>query len=356
LTAKDRSVVEARGRRRRLYTTGDAELDSRIRDLASTLALDRRREVVEEMLAAVLRLARGDTPHGDLKLINAALKEFAYSAKVFAPYRGIRKVTVFGSSRAIESDTDYGYAHEFAARIVQRGWMVITGAGPGIMQAAQDGAGARRSFGLNIRLPFESEANPIIEADPKLINFNYFFTRKVTFLKESDAFVLLPGGFGTLDETFELLTLVQTGKSDLHPVVLLETPGGTYWKEWREFVGDNLARRGLISLDDMNLLHYTHDIEDAVREVTSFYRNYQSQRYVGNRLVLRLLRAPGAEDLAQLRLRFADLLESGTFEVIEPLPAEVADHDAPDLARIAFRFNRRSYGRLRAFVDALNDL
>jgi uncharacterized protein (TIGR00730 family) len=349
-------MVGTRTRRRRFRTTGDAELDRRIRELVGALGADRRTEVVENMMSSVLRMARGNALQADLKLVNASLREFAYAAEVFAPYRGIRKVSVFGSSRSRESDTDYAFAHEFAARIVQQGWMVITGAGPGIMQAAQDGAGARRSFGLNIRLPFESEANPIIEDDPKLVTFNYFFTRKVTFLKESDAFVLLPGGFGTLDETFELLTLVQTGKSDLHPVVLLEPPGGTYWKEWREFVEDNLARRGLISLDDMNLLHYTHDVGDAIREVTGFYRNYQSQRYVGNRLVLRLIHAPGAQDLARLRNQFSDLLASGTFEVIEPLPVEVADHDALDCARIAFRFNRRSYGRLRAFVDALNEL
>ena len=349
-------MVAARTGRRRPYGTGDTELDRRIRDFIGGLGLVRRTDIVEEMMASVLRLARGDTAPADLKLVNSALKELAYAARVFAPYRGIRKVSIFGSSRATEGDTDYACAREFAARIVQRGWMVITGAGPGIMQAAQDGAGASRSFGLNIRLPFEVEANPIIEADPKLINFNYFFTRKVTFLKESDAFVLLPGGFGTLDEAFELLTLVQTGKSDLHPVVLLEAPGGTYWADWRAFVEGNLARRGLISLDDMNLLHFTHDVEEAISEVTGFYRNYQSQRYVGNRLVLRLLRAPGTEDLARLRRQFADLLESGTFEVIEPLPVEVADHDALDCARIAFRFNRRSYGRLRAFVDALNRL
>ncbi len=349
-------MIESRTRRRKPYGTGDAELDARIRDFVGGLGIERRPDIVEAMVASVLRLARGDTAPADLKLINAALKEFAYVARVFAPYRGIRKVSVFGSSRATEDDADYGYTRQFTAGIVKRGWMVITGAGPGIMQAAQDGAGARRSFGLNIRLPMEAEANPIIEADPKLINFNYFFTRKVTFIKESDAFVLLPGGFGTLDEAFELLTLVQTGKSDLHPVVLLEAPGGTYWADWRAFVEGNLARRGLISLDDMNLLHFTHDVEDALNEVTGFYRNYQSQRYVGHRLVLRLLRAPGVSDLTRLRREFADLLESGTFEVIEPLPAEVADGDALEHARIAFWFNRRRYGRLRAFVDALNRL
>jgi uncharacterized protein (TIGR00730 family) len=232
--------------------------------------------------------------------------------------------------------------------------MVVTGAGPGVMEAGQEGAGAARSFGLNIRLPHESQANPIIEADRKLINFRYFFTRKVTFLKESDAFVLLPGGFGTLDEAFELLTLVQTGKSDLHPVVLLEPPGGTYWAEWRAFVQEHLARRGLISLDDMHLLRQTDDVGAAVREVVGFYRNYQSQRYVDGRLVLRLRRAPGEVELARLSGKFADILESGTFEVVPPLPAEVADDDALDCKRIAFSFNRRSYGRLRAFVNELN--
>ena len=348
--------MRARAGRRRRYTTGDADLDARLRDFIAGLGLKGRANIVGEMVAAVLGMARGDTTQADLKLVNAAIGEFAYAARVFAPYRGIRKVSVFGSSRATEGGADYAYAGEFAARIVQRGWMVVTGAGPGIMEAAQDGAGASRSFGLNIRLPFENEANPTIEADPKLINFKYFFTRKVTFLKESDAFVLLPGGFGTLDEAFELLTLVQTGKSDLHPAVLLEAPGGTYWAEWRAFVEGNLARRGLISLDDMNLLYFAEDVEDAVDEVTGFYRNYQSQRYVGNRLVLRLLRAPGPADLADLRREFADLLESGTFEVIDPLPVEVAEQDALDCARVAFRFNRRSYGRLRAFVDALNQL
>jgi uncharacterized protein (TIGR00730 family) len=343
-------------RRRRRYATGDAELDAGIEELVRAADLADDADLATEMVTSIVRMARGKANRGELKLVNAALKEFAYAFGVFAPYRHIRKASIFGSSRVTAEDPSYACAREFASRISDKGWMVITGAGPGVMEAGQEGAGAEQSFGLNIRLPFASEANPIIESDPKLINFRYFFTRKVTFLKESDAFVLLPGGFGTLDEAFELLTLVQTGKSDLHPVVRLEPPGGTYWAEWWAFVEERLAQRGLISRDDLHLLHHTDDVDTAVREVVGFYRNYQSQRYVEGRLVLRLRRAPGKADLARLSRRFADILERGRFEVVPPLPAEVADDDALDCDRLAFYFNRRSYGRLREFVDELNRL
>ena len=343
-------------RRRRRYATGDADLDARVEELVQAAGLAGDSDLAAEMVTSILRMARKKANRGELKLVNAALKEFAYAFGVFAPYRKTRKVSIFGSSRVTPEDPSYDCAREFASRIADEGWMVITGAGPGVMEAGHKGAGAARSFGLNIRLPFESQANPIIESDPKLINFRYFFTRKVTFLKESDAFVLLPGGFGTLDEAFELLTLVQTGKSDLHPVVLLEPTGGTYWAEWWAFVEERLAQRGLISLDDMHLLHHTDDVGTAVREVVGFYRNYQSQRYVDGRLVLRLRRAPGQTELARLSGKFADLLEKGTFELAPPSPAEVADDDALDCDRLAFYFNRRSYGRLREFVDELNRL
>src|SRR3990170_4417506 len=199
-----------------------------------------------------------------MKMVNAALKEFAYAFKVFKAYRGVRKVSIFGSSRSQTDEPNYDCARQFARAMAERGWMVITGAGPGVMEAGHEGAGAERSFGAAIRLPMESEPNLFIEGDPKLINFKYFFTRKVTFLKESDAFALLPGGFGTLDETFELLTLMQTGKSDLHPIVLLEVPGGTYWRDWLQFLAGDLADRDLISEVDLNLVKYTADIEEAV--------------------------------------------------------------------------------------------
>ena len=294
---------------RRRSITGDAALDAKVEETVRGAGLERDADLAVDMLATVLRMARRRTSRGDLKLISAALKEFAHAFRVFGPYRGVRKVSIFGSSRVTAEDPVALCAEEFASRIVKEGWMVITGAGPGVMEAGQRGAGAEHSFGLNIRLPLGSEVNPVIESDPKLINFRYFFTRKVTFLKESDAFVLLPGGFGTLDELFELLTLVQTGKSDLHPVVLLSPPGETYWREWRAIVEERLAGRGLISLDDLHLLHITDDVEEAVREVVGFYRNYQSQRYADGRLVLRLRRAPSPKALAALSREFADLLD-----------------------------------------------
>jgi uncharacterized protein (TIGR00730 family) len=218
---------------RRPYRTGEESLDAGIAELIESSGLSEDSDLLSDMITACFRLAHDRSDRGEMKLVNAALKEFAYAFRVFKQYRGFRKVSIFGSSRAGPDDPNYECACRFAAAIAERGWMVITGAGPGIMEAGHQGAGAERSFGANIRLPLEAEPNAFIEGDPKLINFKYFFTRKVTFLKESDAFVLFPGGFGTQDEAFELLTLMQTGKSDLHPVVLLETQGGTYWSDWR---------------------------------------------------------------------------------------------------------------------------
>jgi len=340
----------------RLRITGRPELEERIRQLVEAAGIGRDADLIHGILSSGLRLGLDGVSRGDLKLVNAALHEFALAFHLFAPYKGIRKVGIFGSSRAKTDDPEYQLARNFASEIVKQGWMVITGAGPGLMQAAQEGAGREHSFGLNIVLPFGNPPNATIRKDPKLINFRYFFTRKVTFLKESDAVVLVPGGFGTLDEAFELLTLVQTGKSELRPVVMLDHPNGTYWSDWRRFIEDHLASRGLIAMDDMNLLSFRHSVAEAVEEITRFYRNYHSQRYVGDLLVLRLQRAPGPAQLAKLQTEFADLVKRGTFEVIDPLPAEVADEDALEYARVAFRFNRRSYGRLRRFVDVLNEL
>jgi hypothetical protein len=289
-----------------------------------------------------------------MKLVNAALKEFAYAFKVFKGYKNYRKVTMFGSARTVPEDPVYDVAKRFAAEVASRNWMVITGAGPGIMAAGHEGAGAERSFGAAIRLPMESEPNLFIEGDAKLINFKYFFTRKVTFLKESDAFALLPGGFGTLDEAFELLTLMQTGKSTIHPVVLLDEPGGTYWTEWLRFCQEHLLARGLISKEDLLLMRYTETVEQAVDEVVNFYRNYQSQRYVDGTLVLRMLRLPPEEDIEKLALTFADILRSPRLELIEPSHREIEDGDALELRRLAVDFNQSSFGRLRQLIDELN--
>ena len=340
--------------RRRYYSTGDEALDARIAELAAAAGFPEDADLLQEMLTTCFRLTRDHSDRGEMKLVNAALKEFAYAFKVFKGYKSYRKVGMFGSARATPDDPSYDVARRFAAAIAAHNWMVITGAGPGIMAAGHEGAGAERSFGAAIRLPMESEPNLFIEGDTKLINFKYFFTRKVTFLKESDGFALLPGGFGTLDEVFELLTLMQTGKSDLHPVVLLDEPGGTYWTEWLRFVDDHLVARGLISKEDLLLLRRTETVEQAVEEIVGFYANYQSQRYVDGRLVLRMLRLPPEEELEKLALAFADIVRSPHCEPVEASPREIEDGDALELRRLALDFSQTSFGRLRQLIDELN--
>lgn len=338
----------------RHYSSGNEDLDAKIAELVDSSGHPTDADLLREMITSCFRLARDRSDRGEMKLVNAALKEFAYSFKVFKPYRGIRKLSIFGSSRADRGAPGYEYARRFAEAIVQKGWMVITGAGPGIMEAGHEGAGAQLSFGANIRLPLETEPNTVISGDPKLINFKYFFTRKVTFLKESDAFVLFPGGFGTLDEAFELLTLMQTGKTNLAPVVLLESPETSYWMDWRRFIEEQLLARGLISEEDLNLVLLTDSIEAAVKEIEGFYQNYQSNRYVSGTLVLRLLRVPAAEDLDHMAHEFEDILRTPKMELVEPAPSEIADNDSLELPRIAIDFNQRSFGRLRQLIDRLN--
>lgn len=340
--------------RRRPYRTGDESIDAKIRELAEQAAAEGFADLFTEMITTVVRMSRSDPDRGELKLVNAALKEFAYSFKVFRDYRGRRKVSIFGSARMKESDPGYATTRDFAKAIVKQGWMVITGAGPGIMAAGHEGAGAANSFGVAIRLPMESEPNVFIEGDQKLINYKYFFTRKVTFLKESDAFVMMPGGFGTLDEAFELLTLMQTGKSDLHPVVLLEEPGGTYWEGWLRFAREHMAVRGLISEGDLRMVMATTDLGEAVEHIARFYRNYQSQRYVDGTLILRLLRLPAEDELKRLNEEFADLLVGDGIRVTGASPQETEDDDALDCVRLAVDFDRGNFGGLRQLIDALN--
>jgi uncharacterized protein (TIGR00730 family) len=277
-----------------------------------------------------------------------------YAFHVFEPYRGQRKVAIFGSARTMPDDPLYEQARAFAEAMAARDWMVITGAGPGIMSAGIEGAGTENSFGVNIRLPFEASTSQFIADDPKLINFRYFFTRKLAFMKESHGFVLLPGGFGTMDEAFELLTLVQTGKSHPAPIVLLEVPGGTYWAGWRDFVAKELEGRGLISPDDLGLVRVTDDVNDAVNEIEGFYSNYHSLRFVDRALVLRLLKLPSEDELERLNEEFADIVAQGRIEVAQPSPAEIADHDHVELARLRLRFDRTHWARLRRLIDRLN--
>jgi hypothetical protein len=238
--------------------------------------------------------------------------------------------------------------------MAERDWMVITGAGPGIMEAGLEGAGPDHSFGVSIRLPFEASSSQFIAGDPKLVNFRYFFTRKLAFVKEADGFVLLPGGYGTLDEAFELLTLVQTGKAQPGPIVLLDVPGGTYWSSWARFVRDELMDRGYVGEHDLCLVEITDDVDMAVDEVTGFFENYHSQRFVDGRLVLRMRSAPDVETLARLDDEFADIVTRGSIERIEPTRAEVRDGDHVDLDRVALWFDRHGWPRLRELIDRLN--
>lgn len=336
------------------YRTGDAALDQQIADLVAALGDVRDGDLVFELIVSSLRLALDRASRGDLKMANAALKEMRYAFSVFAPYRSARKAAIFGSARTRRDDPLYAQTTALARRLAEADWMVITGAGPGIMEAGIEGAGAEHSFGVSIRLPFEAVTSQFLADDPKLVNFRYFFTRKVTFVKEAHAFVLLPGGFGTLDESFELLTLIQTGKAPPAPIVLLDVPGGTYWQSWSEFVTNELRGRGLISADDMCFVKVTDDVDEALEEVLHFYSNYHSMRYVEGDLVLRMHRAPDADQLAELNREFAGILARGEIEVAEPSKREIADDDVPDLDRLRFRFDRFSYARLRMLINRLN--
>ena len=336
------------------YRTGDPETDAAIAELVTRAGASGHVDLVFEMIVSALRMARDGAARGDFKIANSALKEMRYAFHVFSPYRGQRKVAIFGSARTMPEDPLYEQARAFAAAMAERDWMVITGAGPGIMSAGIEGAGTENSFGVNIRLPFEAATSQFIADDPKLINFRYFFTRKLAFIKESHGFVLLPGGFGTMDEAFELLTLVQTGKSHPAPVVLLEVPDGTYWASWKRFVEDELMARRLISPDDLDLVHITDDVDDAVREIEGFYSNYHSIRFVDRALVIRMRQRPSDDELETLNEEFADIVTHGRIEAAQASPAEVADHDHVDLARIRFRFDRTHWARLRRLIDAIN--
>ena len=340
--------------RRPRYRTGDNELDDAVADLAERVADPANADLVFEIIASGIRLGLDHADRGDLKIASATLREMRQAFHVFAPYRAARKVAIFGSARTLPEDPLYVQTREFAAAIASRDWMVVTGAGPGIMEAGIEGAGPDQAFGVSIKLPFEATTTMFGESDPKLINFRYFFTRKLEFVKESDAFVLLPGGFGTLDEAFELLTLLQTGKAQPAPVVLLDVPGGTYWQTMLDFVTRELATPRYVSPEDLALMRATDDINEAVEEIVAFYSNYHSSRFVEGRLVLRMLHAPSAPELAALGRDFADIVVRGEMEVIDATPREVEDGDHVDLARVAFWFDRRNWARLRMLVDRLN--
>jgi uncharacterized protein (TIGR00730 family) len=347
-----------RGRRRR-YATGRDEIDQALEQVFARLPpelQDRRADFAREIATSAIKLLLDDAAAGDVKLINSAVKELRYAAKVFKPWRGVRKVSVFGSARTRPGDPAYEQARAFGTAMATHGWMVITGAGGGIMEAAHGGAGREASFGVNIHLPFEQAANETVRGGEKLINFKYFFTRKLTFMKETDAVVLFPGGFGTHDEGFETLTLVQTGKADPLPIVYVEPPGSGYWREWHAYVERHLREPGLISPGDTGLYRVTDDVAEAVREVCGFYRNYHSSRYVDDLLVIRLQAELPDEAIAELQRDFGHLVRSGGMEQRDCLPEEAGQPEIAHLPRLVFPFTRDDFAGLRALIDRLNSL
>ncbi len=343
--------------RRRASRTGNPEVDKELEALLDTLGVSANRDQLLDIFTTAVHLATDKTDRLDLKIASSALREMRAGFQVFAPHRHVPKVTMFGSARTLQTDPLYRQARDLAAVLAAHGWSTVTGAGPGIMAAGLEGAGPDHAFGINIELPFETEPNEFIASDPKLVSMKYFFTRKLLLIKESDGFAVLPGGFGTLDEEFELLTLLQTGKAAPAPIVLLEVPGGTYWHAWEDWLITEVEPRKLINPDDRYFYKITDSVAEAAAELFGFYRNYHSLRFVGHTLVLRLKVLPTAAELAALSEEFADIASGGVIEALPgPLPPESRTEDHPDLPRIALRFDRMSYARLRLLIDALNQL
>jgi uncharacterized protein (TIGR00730 family) len=332
----------------------ESEGNGQLSHVTVTPSRQRIADLISQIKESADKLATDQTTQGDLKILSRTLRELRYAFKVFTPYRSRRKVTIFGSARTRPDNPAYQQAVEFGRRMAEAGWLVVTGAASGIMEAGHLGAGRENSMGLNIMLPFEQASNAIIAGDPKLVHMKYFFTRKLMFVKECDAVCLLPGGFGTLDEGLEVLTLLQTGKREMVPVVLLDAPGGDFWKEFQHFIEKQLLDRKMISPEDTSLYKLTDRVDVAVEEILQFFRVYHSMRYVKNKLVFRLTQTLSDELLEEINESFADILTEGRFELTTAFKEE---HDEPsliDLPRLAFRFNRRNLGRLRQLIDCIN--
>ena len=339
----------------RRYITGNVKLDETIHQLIEDAGGSPNADFLEDIITTAVKLREDELDRGDIKMMTTSLKEMRYALKVFHPYRHVRKVALFGSARTPAASADYKQAFQFSKGIAKKGWMVVTGAASGIMSAGNEGAGREKSFGVNIRLPFEQAPNPTIADDQKLINFKYFFTRKLIFIRESDATVLCPGGFGTHDEGFETMTLVQTGKATPRPIVLLDPPGSTYWKAWKAFLINQLAKKHFIDEDDMGILYFTHDAKAAIQYITHFYNNYHSSRYIDHRLVLRVKRPLKPQHLKDLNKNFKSILAEGKIEqFFQHFPEEENEPHTFELARLALHFNRRHFSKLMQLIDSIN--
>lgn len=337
------------------FTRTNGPVDEAIDRLIELVGSIRSPELIREMILAALKAGQEEDEKADLKLMSITLKEMRFTSKVFTPYRNVRKVSVFGSARTQPDEPVYEMARLFGKKLAEAGYMVITGGGSGIMQAIHEGAGPEYSFGVNIRLPFEQKPNPVMEGNPRLIVCKYFFNRKVAFLKEANAIALFPGGFGTLDEAMETLTLLQTGKRDPIPLVLVDEPGGTYWSQWIQFFEEELLAQDYVTASDFYLFERVNSVNAAVERIDRFYRRYHSLRYVETKLVIRLTSDIDLQSVKELKDRFSDILiPQGSIYLSGPLPAEADEPEIANLPRLVVDFNRKDFGRLRKLVDAIN--
>jgi hypothetical protein len=337
------------------YRVGEKDIDDLIDKLTELSAYPGTEYLLREIFTTVVKLGKESSDKGDLKLINNALKELRYSFKIFSPYRNVKKVVVFGSARSKKNSSEYKMAEEFTRKITEKDYMVVTGGGPGVMEAGNKGAKKGTDFGLNIRLPFEQKTNPYLEEKEKIINFKYFFTRKLIFIKETDATVLFPGGFGTNDEGFEALTLIQTGKSKPRPIVLIEPKGSTYWASWRHFINNQLAKTGFIKKEDFDLFTIEKNVDKAIEYIENFYKVYHSIRYVSGLTVIRLNRKISDKTLNFLNKEFKDILTGGKIILSTPMNEEVQKGEHLDLPRLIMHFNLRDYGRLCKMIRVINE-
>ncbi len=336
------------------YEIGDKAIDNLIGELVEKISSAESGHLLKEIITTAVKLGRESDDKGDLKLVNNVLKELRYSFRVFSPYRNIKKVIIFGSARSQKASAEYKMAEEFSRRLTEKGYMIVTGGGPGVMEAGNKGALAGKDFALNIRLPFEQKPNPYIDEKEKLINFKYFFTRKLVFVKETDATALFPGGFGTNDEGFEMLTLIQTGKSKPRPIVLIEPKGSTYWVDWKRFISKQLLKNGFVKKEDFNLFYVTKSTDEAISYIEDFYRIYHSIRYVSGLTVIRLNKKISDKTLGLINREFKDILACGEICFSPPTKEEIEKGEYPQLPRLIMNFNMRDYGRLCQMIGVIN--
>lgn len=336
------------------YEIGDNAVDSLISELAAKAGFPETKHLLREILTTVVKLGMESNDKGDLKLVNNALKELRYSFKIFSPYRNVKKAIIFGSARAKNTSPEYKMAEEFARKLTEKNYMIVTGGGSGVMEGGNKGARGGKEFALNIHLPFEQKPNPYIYEKEKIINFKYFFTRKLIFMKETDATTLFPGGFGTHDEGFEALTLIQTGKSKPRPIVMMEPKGSTYWASWKRFINNEFVKNGYIDKEDFNLFYISKNVDDAIKYIEDFYKIYHSIRYISGLTVLRLNKSLSDKTIKLINKEFKDILTSGEIRLSGPIKEEVQRGEYPDLPRLVMHFNLRDYGRLCKMIRIIN--